>query len=267
MEQLKFTREKIPHAILLENPPADYAIKIAKNVICMSENAPCGICSHCIKMQAGSHPDVKTFKKGENVDKYNIEFIRNLCDDAYLLSNEGGRKIYIIYNADDLSVQCQNALLKSIEEQPKDVYFILCCNSKEKLLETVISRCTALAFNDDETPSDELYLQALDIVESAILPDELTLLQKLVPFNSYDSLKRLCDAMLFVLQKVYTMRILPEKCEPDERLQQIVRKVSLPSIIRMTDAVRQFAIRVNANGNIALICTVFCADIKRALFK
>ena len=131
----------------------------------------------------------------------------------------------------------------------------------------MISRCTALAFNDDETPSDELYLQALDIVESAILPDELTLLQKLVPFNSYDSLKRLCDAMLFVLQKVYTMRILPEKCEPDERLQQIVRKVSLPSIIRMTDAVRQFAIRVNANGNIALICTVFCADIKRALFK
>ena len=41
----------------------------------------------------------------------------------------------------------------------------------------------------------------------------------------------------------------------------------LPTPPAYYDAVRQFAIRVNANGNIALICTVFCADIKRALFK
>ena len=47
----------------------------------------------------------------------------------------------------------------------------------------------------------------------------------------------------------------------------IIKKISLPSIIRMTDAVRNFNERINSNGNITLITTVFCADLKQALFK
>lgn len=262
-----FDFTKIPHAILLENVSDDKAYSLARAIMCKGDNPPCETCADCIKSAAHSHADIRVYKKGENDLKYNIEFVRNLCADAYIMSNDGGRKVYVLIGADDLSVQCQNALLKTIEEPPEDVFFIFTCESKEKLLETIISRCTSFTFNEDAALLSEYFEKAVEIISSAVEPGELELLKKLAVFKKYDELKFLCDALLAVIRQLYLLRILPDETQHDERLDSIIKKISLPSIIRMTDAVRNFNERINSNGNITLITTVFCADLKQALFK
>ena len=266
MLDFNFIKNSLPHAIILENASDSEAYRLASMIICQNDNSPCGVCSDCIKAKAHSHPDILTYRKGDNVEKYNIDFVRQLCELAYIVPNDGGRKIFLIYGADDLSVQCQNALLKTIEEPPMNVFFILCCSSKEYFLETILSRCVLITQNDAEADEKSLNT-AIDILSCAVLEDEFSLICKFVGYKKYEDLRILCEALVQGLQKMYTMRLSPDSSDSDENLKDVVRRISISSYIKLFDVIQTFSQRVNANGNIQLICTAFCADLKRALYK
>ncbi len=98
----------------------------------------CKECSCCRKILTGTHPDVHII--GSNSKKVGINEIRRIESEAYLSSNEADAKVFILEDADTYNIQSQNALLKIIEEPPKNVYFILTVSSKSSLLPTVASR-------------------------------------------------------------------------------------------------------------------------------
>jgi len=102
------------------------------------EKNPCGKCPACKKYAAGSHLDIIRFSGSVSVKELRDEYI----SDVIRFPSEGGKKVYVIDSADDLRNECQNALLKSIEEPPTFVIFILICNSAKNLLPTIRSRCT-----------------------------------------------------------------------------------------------------------------------------
>jgi len=144
-----FSNNSRLHAYLFISPDAkirrDTAVKAAKSVLCdnCSENAvPCGKCPNCVKMDAGTHPDC--FFIGADGEKTGVDDVRKIENEAYLATNEASRKVFVLENADKYSVQSQNALLKIIEEPPKNVIFILTASSKNSLLPTVRSRVCAL---------------------------------------------------------------------------------------------------------------------------
>lgn len=116
--------------------------------------APCGKCNHCLEIAAGTHLDVievdaATYTKAEDT-KGLLEGLRRAPFSARW-------KVYIIDEVHMLSTHSFNALLKSLEEPPPRVVFILATTNPEKIPETVISRCRRCTFErismDDITGS------------------------------------------------------------------------------------------------------------------
>lgn len=139
---------RFPHGILLEGEEGTgrrtFARLIAAAALCEGEPAPCGRCRHCKKILKDIHPDVQTVGPEPGKKSFKKEQVEWLRADAWIKPNEAPRKIYILCETQYMTAWAQNALLKLLEEPPAGVLFILTCDSRFKLLETVRSRVVTL---------------------------------------------------------------------------------------------------------------------------
>jgi len=142
-----FDINKPVHAYLIAasgvSASREYSGLLAKTLLCenIGENGePCGTCPGCVKCDAGSHPDITVLGR----TKVKVDDIRDLTESAYLSANEGYRKIYILEGMEKYNPQSQNALLKTLEEPPEGVVFIITAASKSSVLPTILSRCCVL---------------------------------------------------------------------------------------------------------------------------
>lgn len=147
---------RFPHGILLEGEAGlgkkSFAKRIAAAAVCTGAGEkPCGQCAHCRKIEKGIHPDVVTVAPEEGKRSFKKEQVESLRFDAYIRPNEAARKVYILCEAQYMTVQAQNALLKILEEPPAGVMFILTCDNRFKMLETVRSRVVTLALEKVST--------------------------------------------------------------------------------------------------------------------
>lgn len=104
---------------------------------------PCGRCHACRQVQAGTHPDlihITHEKKTISVDEIRAQ----LSEEAVIRPFSGKKKIFIIPDAEKMTVQAQNAALKTIEEPPAYAVILLLTESEEALLDTIKSRCVRL---------------------------------------------------------------------------------------------------------------------------
>lgn len=118
---------------------------LAKGVNCLSkgDRKPCGECSNCKKIQNGVFLDVIEFDAASH---RGIDDIREIRESVNYPPAEGVKKIYIIDEAHMLTTEASNALLKTLEEPPEYVIFILATTEPQKMLQTIISRCIKLDF-------------------------------------------------------------------------------------------------------------------------
>lgn len=165
--------EKLSHAYIVSSDSVvagrEKALLLAQKMLCSSPGKrPCGVCRDCRKVLAGVHPDLMTVRrlqddKGNTKRDIQIDQIRDMGADAYVLPNEAQGKVYIVEEAETMNERAQNAALKLFEEPPVGVSFILCTANPEKLLITVRSRCVEIRCNAEESAEDE---------ETAKLADE-----------------------------------------------------------------------------------------------
>lgn len=136
----------LSHAVLIEGEKGtgrkELAMWLAKAILCKSENPPCDACSVCRKIKSGNHPDVEIFGESGGARSFHIESIREIKNTLWLAPNESEQKIYILLNIENMTAEAQNALLKSLEEPPAHARFILTCDNRRSLLDTIISRST-----------------------------------------------------------------------------------------------------------------------------
>ena len=117
---------------------------LAKGVNCLGEGErPCGVCSNCESIRKGTFVDVIEIDAASN---RGIENIRELRESVKYPPALGRRKVYIIDEVHMLSAEAFNALLKTLEEPPENVMFILATTEPNKLPATVLSRCMRLDF-------------------------------------------------------------------------------------------------------------------------
>ena len=108
------------------------------------ERIPCLKCHSCKQALSGNHPDI-IHVSHEKPGTISVEEIRTqLNNDILIKPYSSPKKIYIIDEADKLTVQAQNALLKTIEEPPEYGVVILITNNADALLPTILSRCVVL---------------------------------------------------------------------------------------------------------------------------
>ncbi len=139
-----------PHAVLFcgEVGVGKHTTAVYFSAVLLCENKndgqPCGHCGCCTKIMNGSHPDVDVLRPEGGANSFHIDKIRKLRKDAYIKPNESDFKIFILCDADKMTVSAQNALLKILEEPPGFTHFILTTDCPGSLLDTIISRVVTL---------------------------------------------------------------------------------------------------------------------------
>ena len=148
---------------------------LAKAVNCLSlkEGDPCGECESCVGIDNGSVMDVVEIDAASN---NGVENIRNLREEASFTPAAAKYRVYIIDEVHMLSIGAFNALLKTLEEPPAHVVFILATTEVHKLPATILSRCQRFDFHriDPEVIADRLQFVAGE--ENAHLEREAALL-------------------------------------------------------------------------------------------
>ena len=133
------------------------AKEFAKAVLCLENNKCCDTCKSCLEFDSQNNPDFVLIKpEGNNIK---IEQIRNMQRKVQEKPIISGKKIYIIDNADLMTQEAQNALLKTLEEPPEFVTIILIGENENAFLATIKSRCMILHFNSISNLDMKKYLE------------------------------------------------------------------------------------------------------------
>lgn len=132
----------------------------AKSLLCKEgvNREPCGKCSTCLEIDSASHLDLIEI---DAASRTKVEDTRNLMDNVQYLPTSSRYKIYLIDEVHMLSTKSFNALLKTIEEPPEHVKFLLATTDPEKLPETVLSRCLHFKLKSATTETLEIYLKKI----------------------------------------------------------------------------------------------------------
>ena len=115
---------------------------LAQGLMCRGEgDRPCGVCRDCRRFVARTHPDALFPAPAPKEKTIRIDALREMIDALSHHSLEGGNRVVLIENAERMTPQAQNCLLKTLEEAADDTYFLLTCDQESALLPTIRSRC------------------------------------------------------------------------------------------------------------------------------
>lgn len=121
-----------------------FAKELAKYILC-KEQVGCNICKSCIEFESSNNPDFQIVEPNEGSIK--IEQIRMMNNKIYEKPIISNKKVYIIDNADKMTTEAQNCLLKTLEEPPEYAVIILIGTNENIFLNTIRSRCVKIYFN------------------------------------------------------------------------------------------------------------------------
>lgn len=295
---------RFPHALMIEGPAGcgkyTFALEAAQTLVCSAAPAqrPCGECRDCMKAQKNIHPDILTFGGEGGSRSFHIDVVREIRKQAVIRPNEAHTKAIILRNTQEMSVQAQNALLKLIEEPPGGVVFLLTCQNRAQMLETVRSRVQIIPLKLPDLPQAQAHLEqrltgtepehiaaavhqtggnigaalaqlenqsastnpAADILYHACIGDELEALAALTAYErDRTAFVRLLEQMRVLL--IGALLYPPE----NERLALLVQRVGRLRLMAIPDIIEHTGQAAAQNVNSLLCTTALCARIRAAV--
>lgn len=174
------TNQRIAHAYLIHGDSGTkkraIAQTLALRLFCQETDTiePCLTCRDCKRVISGNYPDLHWIKPdGLSIKKEQIEALQREFTYSGVESN---RKVYIIEDADLMTVNAANRLLKFLEEPSQETTAILLTKNQQQLLDTIRSRCQVIALRP---LSGQAIEQAL--IESGVTPENARLFQAVAP--------------------------------------------------------------------------------------
>jgi DNA polymerase-3 subunit gamma/tau len=210
--------DKVAHAYLFSGPRGTGKTSIAKilakavNCVKAPTDNPCNVCENCLGIQDGTISDVIEIDAASN---NGVDEIRELRDKVKYLPGYVKYKVYIIDEVHMLSQGAFNALLKTLEEPPAHVIFILCTTELQKVIPTIQSRCQRFDFKAISTLDiiaklkEIIKIENIEIEEDAIkqiatyaeggMRDAISLLDQVYAYNpekvSIEDVNQICGAV------------------------------------------------------------------------
>ncbi|MGL5982650.1 MAG: DNA polymerase III subunit gamma/tau [Cetobacterium sp.] len=191
---------RLAHAYLFTGPrgvgKTSIARLMAKGLNCLENgitDSPCNVCENCLEISKGNFLDLIEIDAASN---RGIDEIRQLKEKINYSPTKGRKKVYIIDEVHMLTKEAFNALLKTLEEPPEHVLFILATTEPDKILPTIISRCQRYDFksvnyrdmrekllyivNNEGYSVDELSLVAIYESSGGSMRDSISILERLM---------------------------------------------------------------------------------------
>ncbi len=220
---------------------------LAKSLNCLKSDKPtaepCGVCDVCQGITKGYSLDVIEIDAASNTG---VDNIRELIEKAQFAPVQCRYKVYVVDECHMLSTQAFNALLKTLEEPPRHVVFILATTDPQRVLPTIISRCQRFDFRRIQLEAMVRHLSAIALKEDiTISPDAVTLVGQIAQGGLRDA-ESLLDQLA----------LLSGEVTPD-RVWNLVGTVSEPDLLALLDAIAQ------DNPEAVLDCTRKILDVGR----
>jgi DNA polymerase III subunit delta' len=140
--------QRLPHALLLQGPAGvgkeQFAGALAAALLCSGRGArleACGACAECALTRAGSHPDLHWLRRPEDRKTISVDQVRELAERLSMTSMRRGRRVAIVTPAHAMTLNAQNALLKTLEEPASGTLLVLVSSRPSAILPTLRSRC------------------------------------------------------------------------------------------------------------------------------
>lgn len=154
---------RFPHAVLLHGDDGVGKLTAAKYIAMLSlcekgGDTPCGVCGECRRIESDIHPDVLFVRKSSDGEKYSVGEMRRIIEMCHLRPNDTKLRVIIFENAHEMRPDCQNTLLKFIEEPLPFNRCVFTADNASAILTTIISRVVSLAVAE---PSPEQCAKAL----------------------------------------------------------------------------------------------------------
>lgn len=181
--QAVFVAKRLAHGILIHEAPGaggDWLAQwLAQMVLCEHPTAPpCGVCASCGRVAMQQHPDLLWVRPQDDSRQLKIEQVRELTQELSLTSHQGRYKVGVLSPADSLNRFAANALLKTLEEPPRQTLLVLVATHPSRLPPTLLSRCQrvrvqapareeALAWLKAESPDSADWNAVLDALGEA----------------------------------------------------------------------------------------------------
>jgi len=197
------------------------AIGIAQALNCKKFSYPDCQCSLCQKIKSLQHPDVIWITSKDNKGSIKIEQIRELRQKIVLKPYELNKKVFIISEADRMTEEAQNALLKTLEEPPPDSILILISLDTQGLLDTIISRCRIFKFGKKKDLSDEF--QRYEIIDKFLSqPDNI---EQFFDIRTREEFILILEVMLVLYRDILILKSTndPTLLINTERKEEIIR--------------------------------------------
>lgn len=202
----------------------------AKSLNCETgtSSEPCGVCGTCLEIDNGRYPDLIEIDAASHTG---VDNIRDLIENAQYMPARGRVKVYLIDEVHMLSKPAFNALLKTLEEPPEHVKFLLATTDPEKLPVTVLSRC--LQFNLRRLDQEQIVAQMQHILKAeniaydeesisqlalsadGSLRDGLSLLDQAIAYSGGALKIELVQAMLGTVDRTQIEQLLTALCARD----------------------------------------------------
>ena len=209
---------QLSHSYIFEGPYGvgknTFALELAKFILCENTEGvkPCNECRTCHMINSGTHPDVIHIEKDTKVTK--VETIReNIVREMEIKPYQSDYKIIIVKAADSISIQGQNAMLKTIEEPPAYGIIILVCENIASLLPTIKSRCIVIRFNPINREEMRGYLAQKGImgieqeVYEKLSDGSIGVINDIIQDESYMELRKQSIEYLQRLEKAQIMQV------------------------------------------------------------
>ena len=258
--------EKISHGYLFIGTEGigkkQIAKEFAKMLLCLDEKKYCNMCKSCVEFNSNNNPDFQIIEpEGLSIKIGQIRQMQEKILEQPIIST---KKVYVINDADLMTGEAQNCLLKTLEEPPQFVIIILIGSNENNFLSTIKSRCTIIKFQDIEEKTIKKYLQdkyeiqdisenMLNLFQGSIrraekLKDKQELYTNI--FEIVDNIKLL--DLIDVLKKANVIyKSQEEITDILESINVILLKKSKEDMrfLNCIDIVEDTKRRLNANGN------------------
>lgn len=266
-------QNRLPHAVIISGGNSaerkKLAVLLSMWAVCKEQDhRPCGKCGGCIKAKSLMHSDVYVAEGQGKTGIYNIEELRKINADTVIKPNEAANKVYIFFDADkNMPVISQNTFLKTLEEPPQNVLFILTCTNSGALLPTILSRATVFHFVAAETVEDEVFASAQKIALGIVNAKEDMLLFASGKLTQKQFALETLPVVSELLRDGLACSVGGEALSDQTTAKALCSRLTREKLLKLIDTNEKAIIKINQNANLNLLATWLCGEYRRIAWQ